>query len=202
MVVAPEPLGPFNSGVPLLPGAGAPFAIGFDYLDDFTGIGQSNFLNTTPQQIAHNHFTPNVTEPYLDFGVDPEPQQNQDFYQQALNGSELDFVTGAWMPNHSAYQPMWPTAPQLDMTLDAGLHQAVAPAPPAPAPSNIPLPTRAVGHACLNCQKTFKRAGDYRRHMRSYAAPQFHCFVQGCTKAFTRKDKRRDHMRQGHKLAV
>lgn len=53
----------------------------------------------------------------------------------------------------------------------------------------------------FGCQGTFGRPGEYRRHMGKHDNPTFFCTQHGCTKSFYRKDKLKDHLRQGHGIA-
>jgi hypothetical protein len=75
-------------------------------------------------------------------------------------------------------------------------------APPLAAPIAAPLPAPSNRIACSSpgCGKTFRRAGDCRRHMLKHGPPRFICPLNGCTMPFTRADKLRDHLRQGHKI--
>jgi uncharacterized C2H2 Zn-finger protein len=91
-------------------------------------------------------------------------------------------------------------------------HNAVAPAVPQPSPAltapppavPIPAQTGSQRHQkkqvrderlkCPEgCEKTFRRAGDYRRHLKMHATPMYRCPVNGCDKKFHRKDKAFDH---------
>lgn len=51
------------------------------------------------------------------------------------------------------------------------------------------------------CRGTFGRPGEYRRHMGKHANHSFFCTQLSCTKSFYRKDKLKDHLRQGHGIA-
>jgi hypothetical protein len=49
------------------------------------------------------------------------------------------------------------------------------------------------------CVKIYKRKGDLKRHQKKHDDKErFLCTAQGCTRKFTRNDKRTDHMRRGH----
>jgi uncharacterized Zn-finger protein len=50
------------------------------------------------------------------------------------------------------------------------------------------------------CNKTFGRAGDWRRHMGKHASHKFRCIMIDCDKTFYRKDKLKAHVKQGHKV--
>jgi hypothetical protein len=49
------------------------------------------------------------------------------------------------------------------------------------------------------CDQTFRRSGDYRRHMMKHRTPPFRCIMVDCSYTFYRLDKLRDHIKQGHK---
>lgn len=49
------------------------------------------------------------------------------------------------------------------------------------------------------CRGTFRRPGDFRRHMRKHEQPRYKCPMFDCDKTFYRADKMRDHLRQGHR---
>jgi hypothetical protein len=94
--------------------------------------------------------------------------------------------------------------------------QYIAPAPAAQTnvvdPPGLPSGTRGVVRRrpaetrihcpAHGCTKTFRRAGDCRRHMRKHQPPNLRCIVANCDMKFDRMDKVRDHMRQGHKMAL
>jgi hypothetical protein len=75
-------------------------------------------------------------------------------------------------------------------------------------PSGQPAPTVTLSAAqeerfsCTTegCNKTFGRAGDWRRHMGKHTSPKFKCIMIDCDKTFYRKDKLKAHVRQGHKM--
>ena len=106
----------------------------------------------------------------------------------ASTGSITARLDVAW---HAAYDEFSASALPQD--------QVIGPAPPAlaaaPQPSGQALLTCPVG-----CDATFSRPGEYRRHMRKHGPRSFPCTQPGCTMAFYRKDKRRDHLRQFHKM--
>ncbi|KNG49952.1 transcription factor c2h2 [Stemphylium lycopersici] len=52
------------------------------------------------------------------------------------------------------------------------------------------------------CTKTFRRPGDFRRHMRKHQPANLKCIVDDCDMKFYRLDKLRDHIRQGHKIVL
>ena len=77
--------------------------------------------------------------------------------------------------------------------------------------ASFPLPRQAearltgcgdAGFRCpRGCNTTIRRPGDFRRHMKKHAAPEFKCIVKGCNKEFYRLDKLRVHVKvHGHNL--
>ena len=83
------------------------------------------------------------------------------------------------------------------------------PDPLAPASFLLPCQTEArltgredAGFRCpRGCNTTIRRPGDFRRHMKKHAAPEFKCIVKGCNKEFYRLDKLRVHVKvHGHNL--
>ena len=87
---------------------------------------------------------------------------------------------------------------------------AAAVQPDVVAPLNLPTRAQTIAHrrtveprincSALGCNKSYRRAGDCRRHMRKHQAPNLRCVVEGCNMKFDRMDKLRDHVRQGHKM--
>lgn len=65
-------------------------------------------------------------------------------------------------------------------------------------------PVRDAGNGFFTCphgcSHTFKRASEYRRHMKKHSGQWYTCTQSGCTKSFYRTDKLRDHLRQRHRL--
>ena len=52
------------------------------------------------------------------------------------------------------------------------------------------------------CNRSYRRVGDCRRHMRKHQPPNLRCVVGDCDMKFARMDKLRDHVRQGHKMCL
>jgi hypothetical protein len=72
-------------------------------------------------------------------------------------------------------------------------------APITPTVHGPPQPsTQGLSGCPHGCGGTFGRPGEYRRHMRKHANPNFFCTQHGCTKSFYRRDKLNDHLRQKH----
>ncbi|KAN0116849.1 hypothetical protein V8E51_002826 [Hyaloscypha variabilis] len=82
---------------------------------------------------------------------------------------------------------------------------STSPTSPTPSPTHTsPTPPR---HPCPHCTSTFARLGDLKRHTKSHFPERhrrYHCREPGCDrngrKAFTRRDKWRDHVRGVHGL--
>jgi hypothetical protein len=96
----------------------------------------------------------------------------------------------------------------------AGPSDFATPASAAPQPSSalynppsaVAIPAQArpqrpqnkqAGNELLTCpkgcEKTFRRAGDFRRHMKKHSPPMYRCPFNGCDRTFYRKDKAFDH---------
>lgn len=54
----------------------------------------------------------------------------------------------------------------------------------------------------LDCDASYQRIGDCRRHLKKHNGPFFHCEQRGCGMEFYRHDKLRVHMQQGHGIAI
>jgi hypothetical protein len=89
---------------------------------------------------------------------------------------------------------------QVDLASATGPHDNLAGPSVPPLPIAAPTTIDQERFACTaGCNKTFGRAGDWRRHMGKHALPKFQCIIIGCDKRFYRKDKLKAHVRQGHK---
>ncbi|CAN9370912.1 unnamed protein product [Alternaria alternata] len=96
-----------------------------------------------------------------------------------------------------AFQPIAPaTAAQVNVVAQ--------PNQPSGARANARHRTAETRISCTvdGCTKTFRRPGDYRRHMRKHQDPILKCIVDDCDMKFYRLDKLRDHIRQGHKMVL
>lgn len=122
---------------------------------------------------------------------------------QSVNASEFDeyqtvafpesgLFTHSTVVTPAVFQPIAPAPAALRLLQQQ--HQAVA------TPAQIPTSRIPCGHA--GCNKTFKSVGDCRRHMRKHKEPTLNCVVVDCDRHFTRMDKLRDHLRQGHKMTL
>jgi hypothetical protein len=95
---------------------------------------------------------------------------------------------------------------QLSASMMPSGIQVAAPTPSAvDVVSNVgpSIPDKNVVEPALTCPRgcpgSFRRPGDYRRHMRKHEQPRYKCPKFDCDKTFYRADKMRDHVRQGHK---
>ncbi|RAR09713.1 transcription factor c2h2 [Stemphylium lycopersici] len=95
---------------------------------------------------------------------------------------------------------------------------AILPGAPALAPANLApdvqqylgagatfrqrAPEPRISCEFPGCTKTFRRPGDFRRHMRKHQPANLKCIVDDCDMKFYRLDKLRDHIRQGHKIVL
>ncbi|KAH7072156.1 hypothetical protein BKA63DRAFT_605064 [Paraphoma chrysanthemicola] len=99
-------------------------------------------------------------------------------------------------PPHQFFQPIAPSSLRPSSTLNN-----------APSLAYAANPTQGRVEARITCgypgcPRTFRRAGDCRRHMGKHQTPGFKCIVADCEKTFYRLDKVRDHCRQGHGIAL
>jgi hypothetical protein len=91
-----------------------------------------------------------------------------------------------------------PAAPQSMFTANLGPQQPTLALPVTNAIFAPPLPEEY--HRCpLGCANTFRRDGDFRRHMKMHGPPKFRCVFTHCDRTFHRKDKALDHAKKGHK---
>jgi hypothetical protein len=100
-------------------------------------------------------------------------------------------------------QSLVPVLPenQVDFTSATGPYDPFAGPSIPPASIAAPPAISQERFTCTaGCNKTFGRAGDWRRHMGKHAPPKFNCIIIGCDKTFYRKDKLKAHVRQGHKM--
>ncbi|CAN9394742.1 unnamed protein product [Alternaria alternata] len=86
----------------------------------------------------------------------------------------------------------------------AQMNVAAPPNQPSGARANARHRTAETRISCTvdGCTKTFRRPGDYRRHVRKHQDPILKCIVDDCDMKFYRLDKLRDHIRQGHKMVL
>ncbi|KAH7084444.1 hypothetical protein FB567DRAFT_82642 [Paraphoma chrysanthemicola] len=99
-------------------------------------------------------------------------------------------------PSHQIFQPIAPSSLRPSSTLNN-----------APSLAHTANPTQGQAETRITCGypgcfRTFRRAGDCRRHMGKHQTPGFKCIIADCDKTFYRLDKVRDHCRQGHGIAL
>lgn len=91
---------------------------------------------------------------------------------------------------------------QLGTTNQLDLFQPIVPAPYGFVNMTSVAPEARVACDFEGCTKTFRRVGDCRRHKRKHEAPKLRCTVLNCDMRFTRMDKVRDHLCQGHGIKL
>ena len=118
-------------------------------------------------------------------------------------------------PGYNIFQPALPTIggsiTDTQPTLFPGA-PLLAPANLAPNPSQRrgagatfrqAVPEPRVHCEFPGCNKTFRRKGDCRRHMRKHNPVRaYSCVVDACGMKFYRLDKLRDHARDGHNIPL
>ncbi|KAH8725581.1 hypothetical protein GQ44DRAFT_826399 [Phaeosphaeriaceae sp. PMI808] len=172
-------------------------------LDNFNGLT----LASTQQDTSNLVYNTSVYQPYIPV---PEVAPSQlvtdvtnlgTFNSCTVGSLPLNFHNVA--PNTNAYLPSMPTRnePQANLMPAVPLQHVLA--APSSAPVIPPHPTTSEHHRCpKGCTETFRRAGDYRRHMLKHDSPRFKCVVIDCSRTFYRADKLRSHIKQGHKLTL
>jgi hypothetical protein len=120
-----------------------------------------------------------------------------------LDGFDFNSITlhdQPWIPD---VQTLNPAADGLQLNFAASFEPQQAFGASPPGPIAAPPPAREERVACSHgCGKTFRRAGDCRRHMLKHGPPKFNCVVIGCEKTFHRADKLRAHVKRGHKMTL
>jgi hypothetical protein len=118
--------------------------------------------------------------------------------------STLTELNSFWdVPEHS-FDPFVPVLPTLAADkLPAYSGPTSAHAVHGFTPEPTPQANSKETMRCLQgCPGSFRRPGDYRRHMRKHEKPRYKCVVVDCDKTFYRADKLRDHIKKGHKLTL
>ncbi|KAH7084462.1 hypothetical protein FB567DRAFT_529055 [Paraphoma chrysanthemicola] len=157
-----------------------------DPVDHSIGTNFDDFL--TPATTPWNPYRslPDIAQPLMPY----EPEVNFNLISDA--GLNYRFETDPLQP--------WSFVPEAGFMMHSQHNSPQAIAPPLAPPATNPVrPRNEERHTCPVCNKTSKRAGDYRRHMKKHAPPLFRCCVINCDKTFYRADKVRDHLKQGHK---
>ncbi|KAH7084464.1 hypothetical protein FB567DRAFT_604353 [Paraphoma chrysanthemicola] len=123
-----------------------------------------------------------------------------DYVNPSANlGSLISGVQASNAASIFGIAPASPTCSSFPFVPAPALAQALV-----PSATPITAAPQLVSHTGLTCPhcglNTFGRPGEYRRHMKKHAPGAFPCTQPGCSKTFYRKDKLRDHLRQGHKI--
>ena len=125
-------------------------------------------------------------------------------YQQDLSQQELAMLGGEQVTNST------PSTSSADPIAGPSINGGDIVGSSFPSGSLVttnvaaePDAARAASDEVLRCRQgcrgTFRRPGDFRRHMRKHGQPRYKCLMFDCDKTFYRADKLRDHLRQGHK---
>ncbi|KAF7679265.1 hypothetical protein GT037_003013 [Alternaria burnsii] len=133
-----------------------------------------------------------------------------DFGAPSMDDSFLTSMPLPSQPDFFPIQPPYPAAgtgyafQTIAPATAAQMNVAAPPNRPSGARANARHRTAETRISCTvdGCTKTFRRAGDYRRHMRKHQDPILKCIVDDCDMKFYRLDKLRDHIRQGHKMVL
>ena len=131
----------------------------------------------------------------LCFGIDFEQGLMAPLYPDPGSGFQM---SSPWIPQDTI-PALFQGQPNM-LGLGAPLPDAAFSSVPVPPASTVPQ--AAVNHRNLcheGCPETFGRPEEYRRHMKIHQPPEFRCVYTSCERTFTRLDKVRDHIRQGHK---
>ncbi|KAF2818872.1 hypothetical protein CC86DRAFT_375514 [Ophiobolus disseminans] len=119
-------------------------------------------------------------------------------YHLATDFSTLTQIPSASPSDHrtfpmgNAFQPIASAAPLNITAMSFG---------PGPVTGTIANEVR-IPCTFAGCTRTFRRAGDCRRHMGKHQARAYNCIESECEKRFYRLDKLRDHLRQGHGITL
>ncbi|KAF1850426.1 uncharacterized protein K460DRAFT_412133 [Cucurbitaria berberidis CBS 394.84] len=162
----------------------------------------SGYQNLGTSGTWHSSILPDVYQ----FGASPFGTESQDISTN-LPLEDVGFdalpMSSAWMTQNTAQAPTpnylhdQPIMPVTSEAQPGPLSNPIT----APAASAVPQTTASDRMNCPNgCAGTFRRPGDYRRHMRKHASPRFKCMMYDCDKTFYRADKLRDHIKRGHKF--
>lgn len=151
-------------------------------------------------------FCPQESYPSMDHFIGSTEMLSTTPYVNNFSASHSDFngsVVDPTLPGYG-FTPIVP-ATQYDPGL-ASMGAHAVPAMPISgrntrgaslsAPNEGRIPCRHEG-----CFSTFKRPGDFRRHMKSHKPGAYvKCIMSGCDMSFPRLDKLNDHLKRGHKV--
>jgi hypothetical protein len=99
------------------------------------------------------------------------------------------------VPPYSAYPPIAPALTQANLAFNPSYLSGTDTGPGVNANILHGVHEPRIRCTASGCTKTFRRPGDYRRHMRKHQAPIFKCIDVDCDLKFYRMDKLRDHLR-------
>ena len=98
------------------------------------------------------------------------------------------------------FQPVTPSQPALSELSALSLP---LPGPIKPAEAVVlQLPDGKFFCSQFGCDAVYLRPGDCRRRLKMHNGPFFPCKQPGCDMEFYRRDKLRDHLKQGHNIVV
>ncbi|KAH6720652.1 hypothetical protein BKA61DRAFT_238086 [Leptodontidium sp. MPI-SDFR-AT-0119] len=158
------------------------------------------FINGFDQDASseENHSSGNGS-----FDTQPSPVSSNTETNSSFNASfqtpTSTYGTSSLLQESSAHTTIHSSSPETSFS-------STSTTSPTPSSANAPSPN-STRHPCLHCHSTFARQGDLRRHAKIHFPERhrkYHCWQPGCDrngwKGFTRRDKRRDHVRGVHGL--
>jgi hypothetical protein len=160
--------------------AHTPFTNGFDQVTS-TNLLHSGGISEETHFSGNNTFNASNTGTNLSFNTS--------------HASTSIYNTSSILQDISTHATIPSPSPQTSFS-------STSASPTSPTPS--PTSTR---HHCPHCPSTFARLGDLKRHTKIHFPERhrrYHCLEPGCErnggKAFTRRDKWRDHVRVVHRV--
>ncbi|KAF2800938.1 hypothetical protein K505DRAFT_331204 [Melanomma pulvis-pyrius CBS 109.77] len=132
---------------------------------------------------------------YHDLGMDFNNDQNNTGFAWPVS-MQPGPPASLQLPYQAPLAPS-PTGPMMLQPNPPASRPLPRQTPRASLSARKPINTPDQGHLRCpkGCRQTFRRAGDYRRHMKKHEAPEFKCVDFDCDKAFYRLDKLRDHVK-------
>jgi hypothetical protein len=106
------------------------------------------------------------------------------------------------VPIQNAYQPIAPALAQTNIPANPDHLPGVGTGLGANANALHGVHETRIRCTANGCTRTFRRPGDFRRHLKKHQAPTLKCIAVDCDMKFNRMDKLRDHVRQGHQIAL
>lgn len=132
----------------------------------------------------------------LDNSFIPEPNVYSSLFPSIVD----DFSCKLEQSNENTAQKKGNTAPQLNAPTSPASRIATKPKPRSKVRSSTRGDEARIHCSNGACTQTFRRVGDFRRHMKKHEPSKFTCIDAECGKTFYRLDKLRDHLKHGHKL--